>query len=71
MIHPCLQCYMKPEWEQERRNWADWYLYNHRGGRDELSEEVVEELSGVGLIPRRVGLVNIVREMDEMDRGRV
>jgi hypothetical protein len=60
--HPCLKCYMRPEYEAYRKRWMDHYRGEHPGQKNEK----IEELSGVEQVSARVGLVNVVLEMDRM-----
>ncbi|KAF2279040.1 uncharacterized protein EI97DRAFT_456444 [Westerdykella ornata] len=61
---PCLQCYTQPEWSRYRQSWIKRYREHHP---EAVNLEEAEEMSGVALIPGRVGLVNVVREMGRME----
>ncbi|KAF2750378.1 hypothetical protein M011DRAFT_465144 [Sporormia fimetaria CBS 119925] len=65
---PCLKCYMLPEWTEYRRAWARRYVSTHP--HEQHDSRPVEERSGIAAIPERVGLINVVREMDRMDTVR-
>ncbi|KAF2708809.1 hypothetical protein K504DRAFT_491469 [Pleomassaria siparia CBS 279.74] len=60
--YPCLSCYMQPRWAQYRARWVNEYRSMHPGTRP----EDLEQFSGVEIIPERVGLVNVAREMERM-----
>lgn len=60
--YPCLQCYLLPEWAAYRNRFADKYCSDHPG----TSFEDVGVLSGITLIPQRLGLVNVVAAMDRI-----
>jgi len=62
--HPCLVCYMKPHYEAYRKRWMDHYRGEHPGQNCER----IEELAGVEQVAERVGLVNVVREMEKLRR---
>ncbi|KAF2205492.1 hypothetical protein GQ43DRAFT_477358 [Delitschia confertaspora ATCC 74209] len=60
--YPCLGCYLKPEYARNRQAWMAGYAMQHPNTKI----EDVERLCGIGKIPERVGLVNVMREMDGM-----
>ncbi|KAH7398452.1 hypothetical protein BKA66DRAFT_437506 [Pyrenochaeta sp. MPI-SDFR-AT-0127] len=43
---PCLQCYMQPEWENQRKAWMASYRMDHPAGKP----EDVERLSGIEML---------------------
>jgi hypothetical protein len=53
---------MRPEYETYRKRWMDHYRGEHPGQKNEK----IKELSGVEQVAERVGLVNVVREMDRL-----
>ncbi|KAF2873736.1 hypothetical protein BDV95DRAFT_352422 [Massariosphaeria phaeospora] len=61
--YPCLACYMRPEWTWQRNRWINDYRIMHPGTR--IAD--LPELAGVSQIPERVGLINIVAEMERME----
>ncbi|PSN62053.1 hypothetical protein BS50DRAFT_592287 [Corynespora cassiicola Philippines] len=53
--HPCLRCYLKPEWEPLKVRWVKDYLYSHPNTKP----EDLERLSGIEGIAEQAGLLNV------------
>jgi hypothetical protein len=52
---PCVACYRLAEWEQLRNRWINEYRITHPGTKP----EDLERLSGVGILPNTLGLINV------------
>ncbi|KAF1966135.1 hypothetical protein BU23DRAFT_331346, partial [Bimuria novae-zelandiae CBS 107.79] len=65
--YPCYECYMKPEYEAFRANWMRVFHDSHPG----MKKEDVERLSGVEGVAKALGLVNVAREVDTAESGKV
>ncbi|KAF2796710.1 hypothetical protein K505DRAFT_372989 [Melanomma pulvis-pyrius CBS 109.77] len=64
--YPCLTCYMQPQWAGYRQRWVGEYRAMHPGTR----AGDLERMAGVEQIPGRVGLLNVVREVDRLASAR-
>ena len=62
--HPCFNCYMKPQYEAYRKRWLDHYRGEHPGQKFER----IEELAGFNFVAEKVGLLNVVKEMERLER---
>lgn len=56
---------MRREWQAYRDRWVNEYRVTHPG----TNAEMLEELSGVKMVPDRVGLINVDREMRRVELG--
>jgi hypothetical protein len=65
--HPCIDCYMLPEWEHLSRRWMKWYRLDHP--RENMED--LERLSGIEALKEqqmqkaRKGLLNVFVDGDE------
>ena len=59
--HPCLKCYMQPQYAEYRKRWMDDYRASHPGVTQDI-----ERLAGIEQIPGRMGLVNVEKEIERM-----